>query len=253
MPPFKLRALDRSSLHTDERDGEPACRPAAGRSERRLPTPPAPEPSFVMPSENGAARHDITCFVAGTMILTVSGEKPVEALRPGELLLTMHDLPCRRPLLGIRCSRVDLAQLPDPAALAPVLIRAGALMKGSPIRDLRVSPGQGILLDGHLVPARLLVNGTTIRQESMSDRVAYYYLWMGDHDLLIADGTLAESSFTGERRRDYGEATNVTTIEPATGEPTPSARCVPQLTEGPQLTLIQQRLAVLARGSAPIH
>lgn len=216
---------------------------------------PRAERSHGADQRAGAAGIGVTCFVGGTMIMTSRGETPVEALRAGDVMLTMLEMPWRRPLLGIGCSRVDLSLESGPNARAPVLIRAGALMKGSPIRDLRVSPGEGILLDGRLVPARLLVNGSTILQEHAADRIAYYYLWLEAHALLIADGTLAESSFEDDWQRDYGDAANVTAFAPP---PLPGGgaqyrRCLPLLTEGPELLLIQQRLAQRARGPTPVH
>lgn len=237
---------------------KPSGQPPASIAQAHDPRRPAeakPSGPSSRLADNKATSAAITCFVGGTMIVTARGEMPVETLQPGELMMDMHEMPCRQPLLRIGRSRIDLAQLPDPTAVAPVLIRAGALMKGSPIRDLRVSPGEGILLDGRLVPARLLVNGTTIVQEIDLERVAYYYVWMEAHGLLIADGTLAESSFNDDWQRDYNDAANVTALSPAPrGSGTePPQRCVPLLTEGPELLLIQQRLALLARGSNPMH
>ena len=128
-------------------------------------------------------------------------------------------------------------------------------MRGAPIRDMRVSPGQGIYLDGQLVPARLLVNGTTIRQDSSGDAVTYHHLWLDGHDLLIADGALTESSFMDDAERDFGDAANVAAFT-ADGAGRmrgrmPVARCAPLLLDGPDLVEIQRRLARIA-GSAAI-
>jgi hypothetical protein len=248
--PSGLAALPQGSTAADL---VPACRmpprdrsvSARAASNRSLPTA----------TGDRATGGGMTCFVGGTMIMTTRGEKPVETLRAGELLLTMHDKPWRQSLLCVGCSRIELTSQPDPNALAPVLIRAGALMKGSPIRDLRVSPGEGILLDGRLVPARLLVNGTTILQERAPDSITYYYLWLAAHALLIADGTLAESSYEDELRQDFDDAANVTAMAPGRpgGKATQEQRCIPLLTEGPELLVIQQRLALRERGSNAIQ
>jgi hypothetical protein len=192
----------------------------------------------------------ITCLAAGTMVVTARGEIPAETLRVGEVILTMNGVPSRQPLIHVARRRVNWSGRPDAASLAPILIRAGALMRGAPIRDLRVSPGQGILLDGCLVPARLLVNGTTIVQEAATDGITYVYLWLETHGVLIADGTLTESGFEDDARRDFADAANVTPLMPLrpghlAGEA--MERCAPLLLEGPALERIRQRLATRAR------
>jgi hypothetical protein len=192
----------------------------------------------------------ITCLAAGTMVVTARGEIPADNLRVGEMILTMHGVPGRQPLIHVARRRVSWSGRPDAASLAPILIRAGALMRGAPIRDLRVSPGQGILLDGCLVPARLLVNGTTIVQEAATDGITYVYLWLETHGVLIADGTLTESGFEDGARRDFADAANVTPLMPLRPGHLPAEameRCLPLLLEGPALDRIRQRLATRAR------
>jgi hypothetical protein len=197
-----------------------------------------------------APGQGITCFNSGTMVVTTRGETAIETLKAGDVILTMHGAPDRQPVLRVDRSRIDLAGRPDPAALAPILIKAGALMRGAPIRDLRVSPGQGILLDGCLVPARLLVNGTTIIQESSRESVTYHYLWLKAHGLVIADGALTESSFEDDWQRDFDNGANISPMRPALpghgpGQP-PMVRCAPLLLEGPMLDEIRHRLALRA-------
>lgn len=199
-----------------------------------------------------AARSDqgITCLASGTMVVTIRGELPVETLQAGEVMLTMHGAPARQPLLRVARSRVEPSRQDDPSPLAPIRIRAGALMHGAPIRDLRVSPGQGIFLDNHLVPARLLVNGTSIFQDNADDGVTYHYLWFDEHDLVIADGALTESSFVDDRQRIPDDAANITAITNDAASRTrgrlPEARCAPLLVDGPNLAAIRHRIALRA-------
>jgi hypothetical protein len=246
----------------------------AGGAGRLAPLPPVQRPTATNGAststrwqQTGRDSHDaaaiaapaqgITCFVSGTMLLSLRGEVPVEELRAGDQILTMHGMPSRQRLVRVRRSHIDLARQPDPMALAPILIKTDALMPGAPIRDLRVSPGQGILLDGCLVPARLLVNGTTIVQESQDTDVTYHYLWLKAHGLLIADGALTESSFEDGGRRDFGTAANIASIvrgQPGNNEEaTPAVRCAPLLLHGPLLADIQRRLTRLSRGSSPLN
>ena len=48
----------------------------------------------------------------------------------------------------------------------PVRIRRDAFAENMPHRDLLVSPDHAIFVDGKLICARQLMNGTTIRQET---------------------------------------------------------------------------------------
>jgi hypothetical protein len=184
----------------------------------------------------------VACLMGGTRVLAMRGETPVEDLRPGELMFTMHGRPDRLPLHHVGCARIDLSLADAPAAHAPILIRAGALMRGAPLRDLRVSPGQGIYLEGCLVPARLLVNGVTIIQEIWRSEVSYHYLRLPAHGLLIADGAMVESSMEDDPAR-HGD--NVATLTPSTAKRTAAAtaRCAPLVLDGPVLERIWRRIA----------
>lgn len=148
----------------------------------------------------------IVCFAEGTLIATPRGEVPVEALQAGDAVLTMHDGPAIRPLVWTGRTSVDLARHPDPAKAAPVRITAGALGDGMPFRDLVVSPDHGILLDGHLVPAGLLVNGTTILSETWHRRVTYFHLEIEGHGLLVSEGALTESYLDDGNRHLFDNA-----------------------------------------------
>ena len=69
-----------------------------------------------------------------------------------------------------------------------------------PHRDLLVSPDHAIFVDGKLICARQLVNGTTIRQEKGWSSVDYYHVELNEHAILLAEGLPAESYLdTGNR------------------------------------------------------
>jgi hypothetical protein len=69
-----------------------------------------------------------------------------------------------------------------------------------PHRDLLVSPDHAIFVDGMLICARQLVNGTTIRQERDCTAVDYYHVELDQHAILLAEGLPAESYLdTGNR------------------------------------------------------
>ena len=145
---------------------------------------------------------EAVCYARGTMIRTPAGELPVEKLRPGKRVITLVDgqeVPQTVTWLGHR--RINLAGHPRPETAAPIRILRGAFADGMPHRDLVVSPDHAIFVDGKLICARQLVNGTTIRQERDWIAVDYYHVELDQHAILLAEGLPAESYIdTGNRR-----------------------------------------------------
>ena len=134
------------------------------------------------------------CYARGTMIRTPAGELPVEKLRPGKQVITLVDgqeVPQTVTWLGHR--RIDLTAHPRPETVAPIRIERDAFADNMPHRDLLVSPDHAIFVDGKLICARQLVNGTTIRQELDWTAVDYYHVELDQHAILLAEGLPAES------------------------------------------------------------
>ena len=137
------------------------------------------------------------CFAAGTLIDTASGPRQIEALRPGDLVVSAdHGL---QPLRWIGKRAV-----PGRGDLAPIRIKAGALGNA---RDLTVSPQHRMLLQGWqaelyfgvpqvLVAARHLVNDSTIRRCPQT-RITYVHLAFDRHEVIYAEGCPSESLHLG--------------------------------------------------------
>jgi hypothetical protein len=195
------------------------------------------------------------CFAGGTRIRTDRGETAVESLRAGDLVATVsgHGAPLK-PVLWIGRRRVALAGHPNADAIAPIRIRAGALAENTPSRDLLVSPDHCMFLDGALVPARLLVNGSSITVETGLAEVTYYHVELESHDVLLAEGAAAESWLDCDNRSWFENApvarldVSGTLAEAGSGWDA-SRACAPLLHGGAQLAAI--RAAIEARAASP--
>lgn len=192
----------------------------------------------------------VLCYAAGTHIRTENGEVPVEALRPGDRVLAVHGGPLLQPLAWVGRMRVNVARHRDRSRVAPILFRIGALGDGVPHRDLRVSPGHAMFIGGRLVPARLLVNGTGIVQESWCQEVAYHHIELDRHGLVVAEGAVCET-YLDEGNRYLFDNDDIVALTVDHGAPRGQGRggvCAPVLGEGsPALEIIRDRLAGLVR------
>ncbi len=146
---------------------------------------------------DGLGNSEITfhCFRAGTAIATPAGHIAVEDLRAGDpvRLADGRVLPVRwlaRQTVSTRFA--------DPVRAWPVRIAAGALGGPLPARDLEVSPGHALLLDGVLVQAGALVGLPGIaRAADVPEVFDYYHVELDEHALLLAEGVAAESYLEG--------------------------------------------------------
>lgn len=140
----------------------------------------------------------IICFARGTRILTPVGPRPVECLQEGDIVVTRDNGP--QPIRWIASRKVA-----GRGNFAPIRFEKGAIGNA---RDLLVSPQHRMLLRSHvaalyfdspevLLSARHMVNGTTITQQDQ-DEIEYFHIMLDRHDLVFADGALAETFHPGE-------------------------------------------------------
>ena len=193
----------------------------------------------------------VFCFLAGTMIATPAGETAIEDLAIGDLVLTAdgHAAPVR--WVGVQ---TVVSLFADRLRTFPVRITAGALGPDLPVRDLLVSPDHALFLDGVLVQAGALVNGTTIlRETAMPERFTYFHVELDDHALILAERVPAETFLDTVTRRRFD---NWADYEARYGDPGPvltelpaprvkSARQLPQALR----ERIDARVAALGEGS----
>ncbi len=127
------------------------------------------------------------------------------------------------------------------AKVLPICIKANALACNVPARDLFVSPGHAICIDGVLIHAARLVNGVSIFQLSSVEQVMYYHIELEGHEVVFAENCPAETYMGEYFRRQFHNAAEFAQLYP--GEAAPEAICLPRLDSGFQLHAIQSRIA----------
>ena len=117
-----------------------------------------------------------------------------------------------------------------------------------PHRDLLVSPDHAIFVDGMLICARQLVNGTTIRQERDWTAVDYYHVELDQHAILLAEGLPAESYIDTGNSGFFANSGAPLVLHPdltdETDYPTREAgSCAPFVSDEASVRPVWQRLA----------
>lgn len=143
------------------------------------------------------------CYLAGTMIANPTGEKAVETLQAGDLVLTRDN--GAQPLVWAGSTPVSERDLDLQPNLHPIRICAGALGDGLPRRDVDVSPQHRILVTDEagtefIISARHLLRAGQPGVMLHPNPGAYQqvHLACNDHQILLAEGAPMESFFTGE-------------------------------------------------------
>jgi hypothetical protein len=158
------------------------------------------DPTLTIHPEITVDQITFTCLLAGTIVATPSGERLVENLVPGDLVLTPEGESVAIRWIGRQSA---LAMFSGLEAM-PVLIRAGALGDGMPSSDLCVSQNHAILVDDILANARALVNGSTIVvMPDPPERIDYFHLELDRHRLIVANGTPVESFIDDVSREEF--------------------------------------------------
>jgi len=181
--------------------------------------------------------ENVVCFAAGTHLATPGGEVPVERLAIGDPVLTASGKAKPIRWIGHGCHLITKPRL-DGAA--PVIVRAGALGEGMPRRDLRLTKGHSLFVDGVLIPVEFLINHRTILWDDRPQVIEFYHVELEGHDVLIAEGAPSESY------RDDGNRGMFDSVNPAWDVRPEIPPCAPVLTVGPEVDRAWRRLSELA-------
>ena len=193
------------------------------------------------------------CFVTGTRIATTRGEVAVEDLRPGEDMILTATGSAPRPLRWLGYRGLTPATSNDAASDLPYRVRAEALAPSTPKRDLLLSPDHSLLIDGVLIPVRLLDNGVSISRENAADwpAITYWHIELDAHDAILAEGAPAESYLDTGNRTGFDNAPgsviplHATRLELAEAAYADKA-CAPACWSGPKLAAAWSRIAARA-------
>ncbi len=153
----------------------------------------------------------VACFRAGTRIATAIGAVAVEDLAVGTLVPTLSGRMRRVRWVGHRT--LDCTSHPQPDAVMPIRVAAGAFGAGMPLRDLYLSPDHAVFIAadregataGALIPVRYLVNDATIAQVH-HDRVSYLHVELDAHDVVLAEGLPCETYLDTGNRAAFANA-----------------------------------------------
>jgi hypothetical protein len=204
-------------------------------------------PVNFVPTANGI--EFVTCYVAGTRIATPHGDVPVECLQPGDTVLTAGGN--SQPVVWLGRRRVDCSRHPEPRKVLPIRIRAGAFGPALPSRDLLVSPQHAIYDEGVLIPARYLVNGSSVAVEEGAGRVEYFHVELPQHDLLLAEGLPAESYLENGDRGNFDNGGVPTRLHPDFSSWVWDGRgCAELKVVGPEVDAVKAKLARRAAACA---
>jgi Hint domain/Domain of unknown function (DUF4347) len=195
---------------------------------------------------------NVVCYAAGTHILTATGERMVESLMQGDIVLTLAGGELvAQPVKWLGQRRIDLTAHPHPETVAPIRIRRGAFADNMPHRDLLLSPDHAVFVDGRLICARQLVNGSTIRQQNGGASVEYFHVELDAHAILVAEGLPAESYLNTGNRGFFANSGEPLVLHPdltdETDYPTRAASsCAPFVSDEASVLPVWQRLAARA-------
>lgn len=148
----------------------------------------------------------VVCFARGTLILTPDGERPIEDLVVGDLVMTAGG--AAAAIHHITYQKFSGLTHASDTSILPVRIKQDSSGAGQPHRDLVVSPNHRISLSHWALellfgservfcPAKLLPGSAARQFVPAGGKVEYYNLLLAEHLEIVANGMAVESLFPG--------------------------------------------------------
>ena len=143
------------------------------------------------------------CLLKGTWVSAAAGERPVEDLQIGDVVLTLSG-PKAVKWIGYN-KYIKEEDRRWQASVMPIRVARFAIDDDAPRRDLYLSPGHCVFFNGALIPVKYLVNGMSIAPAVPAGTVAieYYHVEFDAHEVIYAEGAQVESFAEESSEREY--------------------------------------------------
>lgn len=161
-----------------------------------------------------AVDYSNICFLAGSMVRTPEGDVAVENLRSGDHVVALvngQNVTREVVWTGVAHAKIK-ADMPDDMAGYPVRILKNAFAEGVPYKDMLITAEHCLFIDGKMVPARMLVNGSSIFYDRSITDYDYYHVETAEHSVLTVDGMLTESYLDTGNRAAFVSNGNVVSL-----------------------------------------
>lgn len=146
--------------------------------------------------DSGTAPDRYTpCYLAGSKVSSPKGLIPVEQLNIGDevyIFRNSQKIIARVVWCGTSTVRACIGK-PLDLAEYPIIIEPGALDDQVPFEPLRITAEHCLCIDDKLIPARMLVNGHSIRYDTDITEYSIYHFMTGDHAIIEVNGALSET------------------------------------------------------------
>lgn len=162
--------------------------------------------------------YEENCMLRGTRIQTARGLVAVEDLAIDDKIVVHDGTP--RAIKWVGCSTIPINTSGTAATVRPIRIARSAIKENVPERDVYLSPAHAIYIDGNLIPARYLVNGTSITECYVDGgAIEYWHVLLDDHAVMSAEGMAVETLAPGAKlaRADHLEAGAENSFAPVLG------------------------------------
>ncbi|MBS1015556.1 Hint domain-containing protein [Acetobacter persici] len=200
------------------------------------------------------------CFLAGSMIRTVSGDVRVEEIRLGDTLVTFdwkNGCDVTRTVVWVAKAHTTVRSgVPADEAGYPVRVLKDAIAEGVPYKDMLITAEHCLFFEDKFVPVRMLVNGRSVFYDTSITSYDYYHVETQDHSVIIADGMLTESYLDTGNRASFRQEGKVAALR-AAGKRTwdqdaAAPLCVSRSFVEPLFRALEGRTSTVAGSKTPL-